>query len=249
MNTQCNCGGPVDEILRSQGEALFKRLGVWEVVQHVGQVENAISRGHQLLRRGERAKALGLDIGQMDESKAEREFALARRHATTARQIVTELTASPDWENLIKTVEPILRSEKLQSALLEGRERWATMMLESDLPASDTTEIMEIWDTVSTQVRDQGLTGIFNQLKEHLNEFNTILRPEENWGRHPHSPLEWWQWLIIILVIGLAIAALIVCFFWAGCSWIKAIFVGLCVGAAAGTAQPWWFGVCLSIGF
>jgi hypothetical protein len=241
-------GRPDDrEALRDSGEDFLRQTGMNDVVRHVGQMGRATRAGHRGLRRMERGESLGVDVGQADQGRAEREFALARRHAQSARQLVQTQRGRSEWKSLDKQFNERREDPELQSVFAEARERWITAILEADVPAGDAAEIAAAWDETHNHLLNNGLDSLLDRLDKQLSEFQDELAESTNWGRRPHSPLEWWEWLLIILVVGVLIAVLLECFFWAGCSWIYAIFVGICAGASP--AGGWIFEICLTILF
>jgi len=121
------------------------------------------------------------------------------------------------------------------------------MLLKSDLPVADVSEMMGIWADTSARLQAQGFVGLFNHLDERLQEFDGILTAAEDWGRRPHSPLQWWQWLLMIGILVISIAALVVCLIWFGCSWIEAVFIVFCAGQLA--TGGWAAGICLGFTF
>ncbi len=236
------------DVLVSQGEALFRRLGVFEVIQHLGEVGREVSKGHALLGRIERAKVLGIDIGNVDQRNAEQGFGLARRHASIARQNLRELLASPDWQQLANSADGLRGSAELAASLQEARDRWANGLLGSSLPAADVDEIMQSWDRALDAFQAGGYVALFNTMDERFQQFDIALQPGEDWGRRPHSPLETWQWILIGIIIGVAVASVIACLWWSGCSWIAAIFAGLCAAVSAASGA-WWIGFCAGFAF
>jgi hypothetical protein len=236
MATQFAYAEQFGSTLAEQAEFLYRGLGVWEVMQHLEQIGRDVMTGHGLVRRIERAQVLQMDIGQVDRLATERSFALARRHASRARRLLDERMASEEGRRLAENVNSLRGSAELDAALQEGRERWAATLLASDIPGADAEEFMNMWTDTSAKFQADGLEGLFRQITDYLAEFDRILQPEEDWGRRPHSPLQWWEWLIIIAVVGFAIGALSYCLWIAGCSWIKAAFVAVCIVQGAGVA-------------
>jgi hypothetical protein len=211
-------------------------------LQHVTQIDAAVSQGHRLLRQSERAVALNLDIGQAGQQQAELEFALARRHAVGARDSLRQFHQSADWQELVNGFNQRRGTPEAESALAEGRQRWIAMIHQSDLPGPDAAETVTAWDTAVNRLQSDGIAGVHSLLDEGFAQFDEVLQANADWGRRPHSPLEWWQWLIIVGVVGIAVAALVACLVWSGCSWILAIYCAIC---AAATVGDWVFSICL----
>ncbi len=233
---------PANPVLRQQGEALLRRAGLHEAMQHVTQIDRAVSLGHRLVRQTQRAAALNLDIGQASQQQAELEFGLARRHAAGARDSLRQYRQSADWQELVSGFDQLRGTPEAESVLAEARQRWIGMIHESDLPGPDAAETVGAWDAAANRLRSGGAAGVYELLDEGLAQFDEVLQADADWGSRPHSPLEWWQWLIIAAVVAVAVAAVAACLFWSGCSWILAVYCGIC---AAATAGDWIFGICL----
>ena len=234
--------------LAKQGESMLRRLGLWDALQHAGEIGRTAALGHTHLDRLERSRVLAIDIGSSNQLQAERELGLARRHATAARRSIATLTATPEWKKLAKTADELHGSADLVASLKEARDRWSTIVLNSKIPAADASEVMGIWDGVSEHLNNNRFTGLFTYLDDRFAQFETAIQPNQRWGREPHSPLETWQWILIAIIIGVAIAAVIVCLIWFGCSWILAVFAGVCWGIDISTGGV-ITELCIAIGF
>lgn len=239
-----------DPTLRSQGETLMKRLGTWELLQHVGEIERSITRGHRQLKSAERTAALGLDQGKLAKSGALREFAVAKRHSIAARKEIRELTNAAEWKKLEKAAASAFaaRDRQLDESLAEARERWVTILADGELSGREAAEVVEIWDATVAELNASSgdITAVMKRMEGHLARFDTALTQEQDWARKPASPLETWQWIVIGIIIGVAVAAVLACLFWSGCSWIGAIFAGLCWGTGA---VGGWSGLCAGFTF
>jgi hypothetical protein len=232
----CKCGAAFDPVARKHGEELLRRAGLNEVVDHVAQIDRAISEGHRHLRRSERAGALDLNAGDHARRRAEREFAVARRHASRARAVLGEAR-----NTALRELEEPARGENVEEALSEAREWWIDGVFNADLSAEDAREMAAAWDEMAERLRSDGLPGVLDSLDDAFDQIDKRITEERDWGREPHSPLEWWQWLIVIVVIGLAIGFLLACLFWAGCAWIGVLWAAIC---AAASPDAWFIGVC-----
>jgi hypothetical protein len=203
-----------------------------------------IYRGHQALRRDELSTALGVDAGSVDRTTVEREMAQARRCAAALSAEVgrarhgTGFAEADTWlgEN----------RDEAYAALGSARETFIGALRESDLPAGDALESLDIWDSAVSTLRERGIQGLVDEMLARCNELRIALRPDEDWGRKPHSPIETWQWIVIAAILLIAVALVIVCLIWFGCSWFYYIFVGACfaTGAFGG-----WAGLCAGFGF
>ena len=173
---------------------------------------------------------------------------LARRHATAARKSIANLISTPEWKELAKTADELQGGADLAASLAEARDRWSTIVLNSNIPAADASEVMGIWDGVSEHLNTNRFTGLFKYLDDRFAQFETALQPNRSWGRLPQSPLEEWQWILIAIILCIAVILLVVCLIWFGCSWILAIFAGVCAGVA-GTTGGVIYELCVGIIF
>jgi hypothetical protein len=226
----------VDAVLEEQARQLLRRAGIWEVAQQVGQAATTAARGHARLRQMERARALDLDVGTAVQEEAVLDFAQAGRHAEQARVLLRERRQTAEHRAWRDGVQAQLGSPDAATSFEHARRRWVRILHTANVSAADAAEMAGMWDQVAEPARSGGVDAVFDLLEEHLGQLPQRLSEDEDFGRRPHSPLEWWQWLIIIAVLVISIAALLACLFWFGCSWIEAIFIGFCLagGAASG---------------
>jgi hypothetical protein len=235
---------PPNPALRQQGEILLQRAGLYEVMQHVSQIDRAVSQGHRLLRQNDRAAALNLDVGQATQQQAELQFALARRHIAGALGSLGQFRQSTEWQELVAAYDQRRGTPEAGTALAEARQHWVGIIHGSDLAGPDAAEAVAAWDTAASRLQNDGVTGVYDLLDEQLAEYGQVLNADADWGGRPHSPLAWWQWLLVILVVGVAVAALVACLIWSACTWIMAVYCGICAFATAG---DWVFSICLTV--
>jgi hypothetical protein len=240
----CSCKMP-NHPLRLEGEDLLLRARLLQPMRHLGQINDGVQEGHRQIRRAERAAALGFEFAPGAELPAEVNFEQARRHAIRAREDLRLARDSDEWTAIRRGFDAA--SDEFGTTLSEARAMLTSAVDRGDLSVADSTETFEIWDRVVRSVRDQGVDGLFDLVDGQLAEFDKVLTDGRNWGREPHSPFEWWQWLIIIGILAIFVGALIVCLWWFGCSWISAIWAAFCAGSVA--AGGWWAGICLGFGF
>ncbi|RPE41975.1 hypothetical protein EDD90_5075 [Streptomyces sp. Ag109_O5-1] len=241
----CSCTGE-DIVLRSQGEALFRRAGLTDIAQHVMQIDAEISGGHKRLRYEERAAALGFPFNRGAAVPPEVFFQRAKRHAQQARLGLRSAFASDEWTAIRNSFSH--DGDEFAQSLGELRGAFLEAVNNADVPVADSREIANAFDRVADISRQGGIDGLLPFFDEQFSQFDEILTTERNWGREGHSPLEWWQWLIIIGVLVISVAALIACLLWFGCSWISAIWVAFCSGTSA-AAGGFWAGICIGFGF
>jgi hypothetical protein len=226
------------------GEEVLRRAGLDSVVRHLGGMGRAIGQGHQGLRAAERAAALNLAHPTAMSAVAERDLAVARRHARQARTLLKSQLSGDTWREAKKQLGA--KAGEFEESLVEAREYWIRAVDKADVPAQDAVEMVAIWDEVTNAAKSRGVDGIFKHLDESFAAAEKQLTAEENFGRQAHSPLEWWQWVIIAVIVGVGIAALVVCLIWFGCSWIYSIFVAICWGTGA---VGGWAGICAGFTF
>jgi hypothetical protein len=226
-------------------DEMFARGGMTEVLRHVTEIDRSITTGHEAIKRDERAAALGL-AAPGGRAEADRHFTRVRRHAARSRVVLREQLETDTWQEASRRVEELRRNGELSRTLDDAQEVLLGILQGSDMTAGDAREVVDVWKQASGQLTDGGVGELFRWGDQRLAEVDDILTEAADWGRRPHSPLEWWQWLIIAAVLVIAIAVVVVCIIWFGCSWIYAIFVGLCVALLAGGG---WIGPCIGIVF
>jgi hypothetical protein len=214
-------GRPGDQQVRN----LVKKLALEDVVAQVQAGGTAISQAQHVLRRSERAAALGLDEGALQTQTAHRDFALARRHVRAARRHLKGLEESAHWRDLGPRLDAAGSDDEGKAALAEARSRWVHELLQADLPPGDAAEAAKGWDDLAEAYSAGGVRGLTRHLHHGLDSLESALSDEENWGRNPASPLEAWQWWFIVIVVGIAILVVIACIIFSGCSWIAAVIL------------------------
>lgn len=227
------------------GEKVISRAGLTEVASHLSEINRQVTVGHSALRRDERAAALGLaQLGGRTE--AERSFTQIRKHVERARSLLREQHETDTWREASRRVDELRDRKELRAALDDGRAVLVGILEKSDLAGPDAREIANAWEQTSSQLEEGGVDQLFKWADQRLAQMNEVLTEPADWGRRQHSPLEWWQWLIIIGVLVIAVATLVVCLIWFGCSWIYAVFAALCWGLLA---TGGWAGFCVGIVF
>lgn len=229
-----------DSLLRSGGEDLLRRTGLDEVARHVGALESAVAEAHVALRRDERAVALGITSVASSAAAVDRNAERARRHARQAREALKRHMAGEAWRELKQAYGR--RKKEMEATLDEGRREWVDGILAGDVPPVDAAEMVRLWDEASDALRKRGIAGLAKHFDDTLSEFDSVMSADRDYAREHRSPLEWWKWLIIIAIVCIAIAALIACLIWSGCSWIKEIFIATCWAIG-------WTGVCAGFRF
>jgi hypothetical protein len=241
-----NCTGHmgVAGALRTPGDDLLRRTGLDEVVAHVAGINQAVEESHKALRANERAGALQLQPNAAADDAATRDMGRAQSHAREARTALKRKLDSDTWKTLKREYEP--RKGDIEASLANARSYWIDAIHKGDVAPAEAAEMAQIWDQGADALRKGGVDGAFAFLDERFGELEKHLSAEQDFGRQAHSPLEWWQWLIIAAIVGVAVAVLVACLIWAGCSWIYSIFVALCWGTGLAGG---WSGVCLGFTF
>jgi hypothetical protein len=121
----------------------------------------------------------------------------------------------------------------IDTAFEEARESLTTHLVKFNIPPGDFEEVHKIWEEAESAARRGGVEGVLAHIEENLERF-TSLRGEEDRGTRPHSPLPWWKYVLIAVILAAAVFAVVACFIWFGCSW---------VWAALGLVAPWVFGI------
>ncbi len=223
------------------GDELLRRTGFHTILSHADEVSRTIADAHRQLRSLEREEALGIPT-TTDRSMVDRNIGLARRNAAEARRALRRQLSGDIWKGLKRDVGG--RKGELDASLAEARSRWVEAVRRSDLPAGDAVEGVRIFDVAAEKLRNGGVDEIFSHLDNHFAEFERVLTDEEDFGRRAHSPLEWWQWLLIAIAVAVAIAVIVACIIWHGCVWILALFRALCIFEFVR-----WYGPCVQIPF
>lgn len=246
MSNTCCCTS--SSFASEKVSGLLRDIGLEEVLAGAKDLAALITSAQKRLTRAERFDGLKVARSANDEEVAEAEFAQSRRLATRLSSFVAAIHSDKQCWSRWGQMQSAVTQEGVSDALQEARLHWKNALLESSLAPLEAVEIMEMWDSIVATARDRGPKALLKDIEGWLSEFETVLTAKENWGRNPHSPLQWWHWLIIAIIIGAAVATVIACFVYAGCAFIKWIFLGACVGVSATTGGP-LASICLAIGF
>jgi hypothetical protein len=182
------------------------------------------AHGIQTLERWEKGQQLGLeDLG--GQQAAQDAFGVAGRQLDQARTVLQARLDQPEWTELAQRLDD--RARNNQPSFDESRRRLARLLADSGIKPAGAAEIMQHYKGVVGDVRTAGLDRAMRNLHEHLGQASQLQTAEHDFGREEHSPLQWWQWLIIIGILVISVAVLLACLFWAGCAWIYAIWLTL----------------------
>lgn len=137
---------------------------------------------------------------------------------------------------MIEDLPPRLRELNLgdagPAALDDARTALTQSLVKFNVMEDDFRECLQIWDEVADQGR-VGAGAVLDQMASNLQRF-TELRSQTDRGTSPHSPLPWWKYVVIAIVLGAAIFGIIACFWWSACTWIW---------PAISAVAPWVFGM------
>ena len=120
-------------------------------------------------------------------------------------------------------------------------------LLEADATGTTVGEVLAVIDRVTDELRGGGFEGLQAFTDSQLVEFDRVLRADRDWGREEHSPLEWWEWTLLAVLIAGSVFAIIACFWWSGCSWVRAALAGACDTIAVIDGLAYLEPVCRSI--
>lgn len=205
-------------------EDLNKVSGLRDIHLHIAEVGSLISSGHRKLSKVERALALGLST--LSGVSFERDFIIARRQLVRSRQTLRRSFQSDTWNEIRRSVNPAGRP--FAEALQEVRSMWVDGLLEADTGGVEVGEILGIFDKTSQVVQGEGFAGLADYIDGQLAELERELSAEHNWGRNPHSPLAWWEYVLIGVIIGAWVWAIAACYWWSDCSWVRALLRAVC---------------------
>jgi hypothetical protein len=205
-------------------EDLNKVSGLRDIHLHIAEVGSLVSSGHRKLSKVERATALG--IGTSSGATFEQDFAIARRQLVRARQTLRRTLQSETWNEIRKAVNPA--GGPFSEALKEVRSVWVDGLLEADTGGVAVGEIVDIFDMISRVVQGEGFDGLADYLDGQLAELERELSADRSWGRQPHSPLEWWEYVVIAWLLSSVVFGVAACYWWSDCSWVRAALRALC---------------------
>jgi hypothetical protein len=184
-------------------------------------------------RENQRLSALGRFPRARDFSGSAVTFnEQAVKAAERARAVLERATAQlQDESTPLGQLRPAFADDNAKSAIEDAREAVTQGLVKFNIGPEDFSEVQGIWEEVIARSSEpDGLVGFID---ENLEKFIS-LRGETGRGTEPHSPLAWWKYVLIGLILGAAVFAVIACFWWFGCTW---------VWQALGLVAPWVFGI------
>ena len=217
--------------------------GLREFNRNLSELGSLVSRGQERLRRNERAATLGSPVPP--EASFQRDFVIAGRQVQRARQALRTALQSDNWAEIRRSVNPA--GAAFGDALSEVRGLWVDGLLEADVTGATAEETVAVFDRISDELRGGGIDGLQAFVDDQLSEFDRILTADRDWGREAHSPLEWWQWLLLAALIASSIFAILACWWWSDCSWVRAALAGACDTIAVIDGLAWLESTCRTI--
>jgi hypothetical protein len=232
---------------QQQAAKLIDQAGLTDVLSHIHQAIGLASQAISQVEAHERAQALGIDTGDFELTHAGANMRAAGRAASQAALLVTRHRATPQHAEFLRQFEHV--KSQAPASLNDAHALFLAGLHRTHISAADAQEIKGMWDEPAGRMTgDGGINSLYTFLEQQLSSFATEADPERNFGRDPHSPLQTWQWILIGVLIGVAVAAVIACLIWGGCSWIAYIFVAtFCITGSV--ANPTISALCAGFAF
>lgn len=201
----------------------LEKLNIATAAQELLRGGELFVESEQLTRKAERLDALDFPSAFAQNEKS-RESRRNQEGLGRVRKARRELRAGRDRldRDLVRQLNEETKGKEFRQRLDDARASFIDALIEQDLPAGDTKEVLKAWDRGAKAVRDRGLDGAFDHLDGAAEQVEE-LRAKEGRGREPGSPLPKWKIWLIVGAIAVGIAAVVACFWWWGCSWIKAL--------------------------
>ncbi len=179
-----------------------------------------------VLGRGERGRDLAGSAARFNDQAVKS----ARRAVGTVRTALEQL----DEESLIAEIRNAHQNPDARAAIDDARESFTQSFVKFNrLDPEEFRDVEGIWDEVISLGSNEGVQGLLSYTQRNLDEFISV-RGQDDRGNRPHSPLEWWKWVLIAALLAAGVFAVIACFWWFGCTW---------VWEALGAIAPWVFGI------
>jgi hypothetical protein len=243
VSDMCSCATRAPFQLSDAAVELERVSGLRDLRLQLVEIGDLVSAGQRRLGRTERARML--DLPDPGGTNFERDFAIVRRQAGRAGQTLRDALQSETWSEIKRSVDT--SGADFGASLDEFREMWREALVDADGPPVAAAEVAQIVDRVSTTMRDHGVGGLGAFLEEQFAEFDRVLVPDRDWGREPHSPLAWWEWVLLAGLIGASVFAVLACYWWSGCAWVRAALEATCAVIAAISGLEWLVPTCQAL--
>lgn len=197
-------------------------------LEHLGS--DAVQLTHSVLEMARAATACEIRVRERER------FALARRRAAPPKlgdyatylnlQAVGHARRAAEAAGRLAFEDAFaaaFQSDDLRALLQETREDFARQLAAYNFTRTeDFGEVLDVWDELAGVALDQGAAGLQKRLRELLAEFAERRLTDER-GTSPASPLPWWKYVVIASILALTIFAVVACFVWFKCAWIKVL--------------------------
>lgn len=207
----CNCESKTKDPMAGFRESL-ESINLWAPFERLLNVRETVSTCISAIKKSERASTLGLgaDVVNMYGAEAAREDRQVIRQLNTAKAAFQDRVAQPDWPDLTAQLNQLIQEPETQEMISDFKERYVQILLENDIEADKTGQMMSLWDDASYALTNMGPNGLIDwtitRIDMHLNG-----RSAPEYGRAPNSPLTVAQALCVAAVAAATLAALIAC--------------------------------------
>ena len=165
------------------------------------------------LANGAKKRANILKLEKLAEKYAKVEEHFHNRSMNNFKEGVVEFKKSRTKidRKEIEKIEKAIRDEKnLNWLRTEVFDTLKQELVEQIIPEETTIEITELYnEIIEDVVATKGFEGLLDYISEKQNEL-ILKRSEKERGRQPHSPWDWWEWLLYGLWIGASVVAVII---------------------------------------
>lgn len=199
--------GRVEKIY-SKSESRFELVyqGVLDMGLSAGATEIQVRENEKLAAIGEFS---GTDpYSGLAVNFNERSIKAAQR----ARAVLAEVRQRSDAEST--AIRDAFADGTVSSLYRSARSDIAHRLAEYTMKTVEYQEVLEVWDEID------GLTSNVDDLYEYLdNGLGQFIeaRQQPARGTQPHSPLPWWKWFLIALVLCSTAAAIAACVIYFAC--------------------------------
>lgn len=190
----------------------LESINLWSPFERLLNVRGTVSTCIEAMQKSERASTLGLgtDVVGMYAAEAAREDRQVIRQLNTAKAAFQDRVAQPDWADLTQQLNQLIQEPETIEMMGDFRERYIQILLENDIAADKTGQMLSLWDDATYALTNMGPNGLIDwtmaRIDMHLNG-----RSAPEYGRAPNSPLTVAQAFCVAAVVAATIAALIAC--------------------------------------
>jgi hypothetical protein len=178
------------------------------------------------IRENQRLTALGRGTPGQEFSDTAQQF--NNQAINSARKALGILRGQR--QRFVSELQQVVDQEQFTGALGDSREALVQNLSKFNLSPDDFGEVISIWDE-ATNAASQGAEQLHGFVERNLDDF-IAQRGRPDRGNHPHSPLAWWKYVLIVAYIGGTVFGVAACFLWSACTW---------VWPAISATAPWIF--------